>query len=149
MIQFLMIRQRGPVDWDGVPGQLMTNVPLVARTALVGTHRRTVSLRHRQGLRLGLITSRVTLFGTTVLVVWARASAKRRPRVSLGITVSTRPIENENEDRDDNDEYDDGDHRCSAYGCRSSAHVPGGQPRMSTALIFFGTIRTTTRSSPG
>jgi hypothetical protein len=116
----------------------MTNVPLVARTALVGTHRRTVSLRHRQGLRLGLITSRVTLFGTTVLRgVGARASAKRRPRVSLGITVSTRPIENENEDRDDNDEYDDGDHRCSAYGCRSSAHVPRRSASHVNGVDFF------------
>lgn len=93
----------------------MTHVPLVTRAAFVRTHRRSVSLGRRTGLRHGLIASRVRLLGPTVARgVRAGASVKRRAGASFRVAVSTRPIENEDQYGNDSDEHSDGNHCRSA-----------------------------------
>jgi hypothetical protein len=100
---------------DDESHQSMTHVPLVTRAAFVRTHRRSVSLGRRMGLRHGLIASRVRLLGPTVARgVRAGASVKRRAGASFRVAVSTGPIENEDQYGNDSDEHSDGNHCRSA-----------------------------------
>jgi hypothetical protein len=90
---------------------LVSDVPLGTGVALVHTHGRTASLRQHLGLGRSLITVRVGPFRPPVSRrVRPRATAKRRAGTSILVTVSARPIEDEDNQRDDRDKHPDGSH---------------------------------------
>lgn len=97
----------------------MSDVPLVARPALVRTHRLTVTSLRALDLRLRLFASGVRLLRSTISGgVRTGAAVQRSPGVSLRIAVATRPVHDETDHPDNHEEHDERCHNREAYGYR-------------------------------